>query len=240
MSYVATRRSLLVASARIPSTLLDSLVAYWKLNEASGTRYDSAGSSHLTDYNAVASASGRLGNCISFPSSNSNQYVGCADNAALSMGDIDFTIAGWFKKTGVNGQAQIANKWDWNLSSREYLLDYNPGTDCRFYVATAGQTQVGVTDVFDPAVGDWTFICGWHDSVNNQLGIQVNGRTVVTQSHSGGVHDGSSAFAIGAYSVPANYPTDIDIDEVGIWKRILTADERALLYNSGAGITYPF
>jgi len=30
------------------------------------------------------------------------------------------------------------------------------------------------------------------------------------------------------------------IDEIGIWSRVLTADEITALYNEGTGITYPF
>lgn len=231
----------LIITAAPPSPLLTDLVAYWKLDESSGTRYDSHGANHLTDYNTVASATGRLGNCISYAVGNTDKYVGCADSDALSTGDIDFTIAGWFKVTGANGQGQIANKWNWNTSNREYLLDVHPSTYCRFYIATTAQSQVGAVDSFFPSVGDWTWICGWHDSVNNTVNVQVNGRTVVSTAHSGGVISGGTAdFTIGPYSVLANYATEIDIDEVGLWKRVLTSDERAELYNSGAGKTYPF
>lgn len=241
MSYVATRRSLLAVRAAVAaSPLLSNLVAYWKLDEASGTRYDSIGSNHLTDYNTVATATGRIGTAISYAVGNTNKYLGIADNDALSMGDIDFTVAGWFKVTDANGQGQLANKWDWNIPSREYLVDFHPSTFCRFYVATTAQSQVGVTDSFYPSIGDWTFICGWHDATADTVNIQVNARTVVSTAHSGGVNNGSAAFAIGPYSVLANYATGCDIDEVGIWKRVLTSDERAELYNSGAGKTHPF
>lgn len=220
--------------------LTDSIVAYWKLDESSGTRNDSVGSSHLTDYNTVASATGRIGSALSYAAGNTDKYIGCADNDSLSMGDIDFTIAGWFKRTDTNGQGQVVNKWDWSIPSREYLVDVHPSTYCRFYIATTGQTQVGVVDTFYPNIGDWTFLVAWHDATANTLNLQVNARTVVSSSHSGGVNNGSAAFAIGPYSVLANYAAGCDIDEVGIWKRVLTSDERSALYNSGAGLTYPF
>lgn len=221
-------------------SLTDSIVAYWKLDEASGTRFDSVGSSHLTDYNTVGTATGRIGTAISYATGNTDKYLGCADNDALSMGDIDFTIAGWFKRTDNSAQGMLANKWNWNTPSREYLLEYNTADHARFYIATTGQTQVGVVDSFDPSIGDWTWICGWHDATANTLNIQVNARTVVSTSHSGGVNNGTATFTIGPYSVLSNYASAMDIDEVGIWKRVLTSDERTTLYNSGAGLTYPF
>ena len=220
--------------------LTDSIVAYWKLDEASGTRYDSVGSNNLTDYNTVGTTTGRIGTAISFASGNTDKYLGCADNDALSMGDIDFTIAGWFKVTATNGNGQLVNKWDWNIPSREYLVDVHPSTYCRFAIAQTDQTQASVADTFYPSIGDWTFLVAWHDATANTINIQVNARTLVSTAHSGGVNNGTAAFTIGPYSVLSNYAFSIDIDEVGIWKRVLTSDERTALYNSGAGFTYPF
>ncbi len=44
------------------AALTDNLSAYWKLDEASGTRVDSAGSNDLTSNNSVGQAVGKLGN----------------------------------------------------------------------------------------------------------------------------------------------------------------------------------
>lgn len=43
------------------SPLLTSLIAHWKLDEASGTRNDSHGTNHLTDNNTVTTATAKLG-----------------------------------------------------------------------------------------------------------------------------------------------------------------------------------
>ena len=37
----------------------------------------------------------------------------------------------------------------------------------------------------------------------------------------------------------AAYYHDGLIDEVGVWSRLLTADEKTALYNSGSGLAYP-
>jgi hypothetical protein len=48
-------------------------------------------------------------------------------------------------------------------------------------------------------------------------------------------------FVIGARRTSDNQaPFDGLIDEVGIWSRVLTAAEIAILYNGGSGITFPF
>ena len=75
--------------------LTDNLIAFWELEEASGTRNDAHGSNHLTDNNTVAQGTGKVGNCADFELDNS-EYLSIADNAALSVGDEDFTIQAWF------------------------------------------------------------------------------------------------------------------------------------------------
>src|SRR5688572_29665368 len=77
-----------------PSALLTSLIAHWRLEETSDTRFDAHSTNHLTDNNTVASATGKLGTAASFTAAN-QESLAIADNAALSMGDLDFTLAGW-------------------------------------------------------------------------------------------------------------------------------------------------
>jgi len=52
--------------------------------------------------------------------------------------------------------------------------------------------------------------------------------------------NGASDFAIGARRDTAPLYFDGRIDEVGLWKRVLTTAERTALYNSGAGVADPF
>ncbi len=63
-------------------------------------------------------------------------------------------------------------------------------------------------------------------------------------SFSSDIFTGSAAFSIGRPD--SSWGSDPDghwngrIDEVGVWKRTLSADELAARYNGGAGSTYPF
>jgi hypothetical protein len=59
-----------------PTTLVNGLVSYWKLDEFSDgsfsvTRRDSFGSNHLTDENTVGSAISKVGDGADFKSANS-------------------------------------------------------------------------------------------------------------------------------------------------------------------------
>jgi hypothetical protein len=71
------------------------------------------------------------------------------------------------------------------------------------------------------------------------LNIQVNNGPVDSLPYSSGVAISTSPFAIGATGNAIDL-LDGAVDEVGFWKRVLTAQERTALYNSGLGLTYPF
>ena len=62
----------------------------------------------------------KSGNSAQFTAANI-EYLSIVDNAALSMGDIDFTVAGWFyfdSVPGLNVANHFLGKW-----SGEYLLN---------------------------------------------------------------------------------------------------------------------
>ena len=54
-------------------------------------------------------------------------------------------------------------------------------------------------------------------------------------SNSSGIQDSTSPLEFG-YN--GGQPGDSRMDSVGLWKRILTADEKTWLYNSGNGRSY--
>jgi hypothetical protein len=220
-------------------SLLNNLISYWKLDEASGNAVDAHGSNTLTAVNAPGSTSGKIGNARTF--NGSNQYFSIADNASLSTGDIDFSISYWVWFNNFANIQDVVAKDNQAAGGREYLTGFNTvDSRLRFVVFNSGgsATSVSATSFGALTSGVWFFVVCWHDAVNNVLGISVNG-TSDTVSYSGGVLDGNSSFAIGAR--PAATPavhTNGRIDEVGFWKRVLTSGERSDLYNSGNGLSY--
>jgi hypothetical protein len=76
------------------STLRQGLVAAYNMSNSGNLGLDSAGSSNLTNVNAATQAVGKVNNAAQFVRA-SNQNLTLPDNAALSMGDIDFTLAAW-------------------------------------------------------------------------------------------------------------------------------------------------
>jgi hypothetical protein len=220
---------------RASSPLLTSLVAHWKLEEASGVRADSHGANHLSDNNSTGQAAGKLGNAAHFAAAN-EESLAIADNAALSMGDIDFTLAGWvyFDTLGAGG---LAAKWGPGPAF-EYMV-YFDGTNLRFYVSANGSASVSIANSQSISAATWYFFVAWHDAVANTISLSVNNNTAASLSHSAGVFDGSAAFSLGRNEDGLAW-LDGRLDSISIWKRLLTAAERTQVYNSGNGRDYPF
>ena len=228
------------AAAVAASGLLTSLISYWTLDEASGTRVDSVTSSanDLTDNNTVTQNPGKISNAAQFTAANL-EFLSRADNASLSTGDIDFTLAGWVYLDSLGAFRVAVGKRE-NATNREYWFEVNNSDQMRFIVSSNGALQDGVVTASSVTLstGTWYFVVAWHDSVANTVNIQVNNGTAHSAAFSLGVFDGGSRFAIGV-GESSNYWNG-RIDEVGFWKRVLTAAERTNLYNAGTGVTYPF
>lgn len=218
-------------STTAEAALLDNMVACWSLEEASGTRNDSVGSNHLTDNNTVLSSAGVVGDAALFVKSNT-EYLSRASNASLQSGDIDFMMVLWVYPETLPPESEGYHLVSKFLgSTNEYTLSINASVD-KFkldYGSGALQSSVALS------ADTWYFVVAWHDSVNNQLGIQINNGTPETTSYSGGATAGNSPFYLSLLTAPNVGEHDGLLDEVGLWKRLLTSDERTELYNSGSG-----
>lgn len=229
----------LLASNR--SSLLAYLAAYWKLDEASGDRADSAGSSTLTDNNTVTQAAGKVGTSAQFMAANS-EYLSAADSAALSTGNISFTFSAWVYMDSDTGDNQTIISKDTGAGpNREYQLRYDFATSrFRFFFFDGTNTTGAVTasTIGAPSLSTWYHIVCYHDADNSRLGISVNGGAVDDAAATGDPADTGTAFQLGGRNGAAFWSGRID--EVGFWKRLLSPSEKAALYNSGSGRTHPF
>ena len=198
-----------------------SLVAYWRLDEASGTREDTKGSNDLTDNNTVTSSTGKIGDAADFEADNS-EYLSIADNSDLSSGDVDFSIWAWVRPETVAGTI-VVNKPD------EYGLDMYPDGSAWRFTVNAAYTPVSTGT---PVAGTWAFLVGVHDAAANEIKISVNGAAFVTASAIGPTDTGS-AFLVGSYNGSSLFFDGL-VDEVGFTKRKLTQEEVSALYNSGS------
>ncbi len=212
--------------------LSDDLISYWSLDDAT----DAHGSNDLTNNGSATFVSGKVGDAVDLESG-SSQYLSRADNASLSTGDIDFTLAAWVNLESKGAKRTIAARDNVDF---EYFFSYTNAFDrFRFEVYSGtGSVTLNADDFGSPSTGTWYFVVAWHDSVNNLVGISVNAGTADTTSYSDGVRDSGSEFRLGNNSFSELW--DGQLDEFGFWKRVLSGAERTELYNAGAGRDYAY
>jgi hypothetical protein len=224
--------------------LLLNLVSWWPLDEFSGNAIDVHSSNTLTDTNTVAAAAGKVNGARDFEADNS-EYLTIADNTSLSMGNIDFALAGWvyFESKGTN--RALFGKAGLNNAVSDYIVTYNSVADRIQFVVSNGSgagsaASASANILGSPSTATWYFIVAWHDSVTDLVCIQINGGGFDSASNTLGSNDTATGFAVGARmnATPDRFMDGL-IDEVAVWKRRLKPWERRALYNSGNGITYP-
>lgn len=234
-----------VSYHQLSSSLYTNLSGYWDLDEASGTRYNSAGTTaaDYTDNNTVTSTAGvsaslYTGPSAQFTSANSESLT-VADSASISTGDIDFTLAGWVYFDSQSGEGVLVSKQT-DTSTREFLLRYDNSTDkIVFDVYNGSGTSVGsVSTTSTISSKAWYFVLAWHDSTANTVNIAINNGTADSSATSGSPTDTSADLKLGARNSTPTAFLDGRLDEVAYWKRLLTTAEKTGLYNSGFGSTF--
>lgn len=220
--------------------LIDNLIAWWKLEEASGTRVDSHTSGYdLTDVNTVGQGTGKQGNCGDFERDN---------NECLYIND-PFYIASAFSASfwvfiesdgsAANDQ-RLIDKW---YTSSEYIIRLN-GNPLKIQAlfSCSGGTVIATGATSITIASGWNHIVVTYDTTNGAK-IYLNGNTTPDGSAAakGTVNNTTEPLTLGAARSSGgaiSSPLDGLLDEVAIWDKVLSSTEITELYNSGAGITY--
>lgn len=206
--------------------LNDNLEAFWKLDEASGSRADSSGNSRtLTDNNTVTQATGKVGNAAQFTAANS-EYLSAADAAWCSFGNESFTVAAWIYIDSAAAEGAVVGK------NTEWRCTITTGRKARL---TLPSTALNHADTL--SLSTWYHVVWQYDAAADLIRIYVNAGTPTTTSDTTGATDSTNELRLGRQG-SAYY--DGRIDAVGIWRRALSADEITTLYNSGNGVEPPF
>lgn len=218
-----------------------NLISWWKFDEASGDAVDSHGSNTLTETSGtIASVAGKVGNGRQTVIADS-EYFGIADNASLSFADEDMTLGFWWKPDSLPASVQyLFGKWLVSAGEREWVVGIDNGVDqysVMFRASADGSTTTNVLSAITMSTGNWYFIIAWHDKTANTINISVNNEAPVNQAYSSGLKDRTGQFRIGCSASSTGY-VSATFDEAFIYRRLLTADEREWLWNSGNGRTY--
>jgi hypothetical protein len=221
----------------LASSLLDGLVAYWKLDETSGPRIDSAGSNNLTDNNTVGSAVGKVGNAASFVAAN-NEFLRVYTVAFSSSFTDEASINLWVKR---DVDIPTSTSESGFLKGGNTTLEdmYYPFTDNVDYTGVFRNNRLTISPRLS-GVPDRTV---WHMlTITTTPG--TNGYKIYQNGTLQYQNTGQSSVFLGPETVFGRSGNTAYygglFDEIGLWNRALTASEMLILYNSGAGITFPF
>lgn len=171
-------------------------------------------------------------------------YFQAANHATFQTGDIQVWWNVWVYRTA-GGQNRVIFTKDDQAAHREYGLYWDVATDrLKFYVSNDGTAITTVTaNTFGSLpTNTWTMVTVWHDSVANELGIEVNDSSVDTVSYSAGITTTTTAFAIGDFGPHVgNVNWNGRIRDLGMWKAAKPGTTQLdPLYNSGKGLPYDY
>ncbi len=228
------------------SNFTDCLVSYWEFEESSGIRYDSYGRNDLEEHNTVTQGVGKQGSCGDFEKSN-YEYLSINDDNQVGL-DLrsSFSISAWVKiETSSSGEYFIVNRFrDMDATSKNYALSFkseNNGAG-RYVLCYVGIDWYIWS--YNWQVGTWYNVVFVNDLniPSGRVRLYVNGVLIgEDERYSSNDLNFPVPFLIGATQTADGTIWgywDGLIDEVGIWSRVLSAEEVSQLYNNGEGIPY--
>lgn len=227
--------------------LIDNLVSYWKMDEASGNRADSHGSNTLTvnGTGGVGSAAGIINNGADLERTDSD-YLSITD-AAQSGLDIagSLSISMWINLESLPASGEIyglMSKYGTGTTRGTPSFYYDNAAGIRRFVYSSSSTLTTQTNCIitqSLSTATWYHVVVTQNTGSSVVTIYVNGSSIGTGSGTASNVNNSVDFEIGT-ATSASFFFDGIIDEVGIWNKVLTSTEVTDLYNAGAGLAYPF
>lgn len=224
--------------------LLDGLEVYFQEEEASGTRFDATRNNYdLATNNGFGTAAGKLGLCADIRGGGS--YLFRASAPLVNFADEDFTLSCHCTietATQTSNQGMVG-KWDATGNQRAYFLRFSTVVQRWVFgvssIGGAGGSTTVDSVAAPPINGTFQHVICIHDSVANQIVIRVDDSAQAVAAHSAGINVSSTAeFQIGRVGVATPNFSLSKCDEVGLWRRRLSAAEITSLHNGGAGLAF--
>lgn len=230
--HVATRRAL-IGTPTQANGLLNSLIAYWPLNEAGGA--NDALDLHtnglaLTQVSSPGADTGKVyATARTFDGSADYFYRNSSD--ILKFSTQSFHVGAWIYCNAFSTTKYVITKG--NADNVGWQL--KKAADGLLYFSVKTQS-VSCSSFGIPPNNQWLFVLCWRDAIANTINIQIN--------------DGAIDSAVGIDNQDLNYQLQLGARNFGsTWSGrigpviigsnvVLTAAQRTALYNGGAGLAY--
>jgi len=212
-----------------------SLVAYWKMNEASwnGTAsevVDAKGTNHgvrMGDANTTSNS--KIGS-MAGAFDGVGDYVSVPNVAALHPTN-NFTVATWVKSTANGTYQGIGGSLAYTGGAfTGYVLGKDTANKWVFWTAAAGVLNTTLASDLTYTDTNWHYILGVRNAGTNYLFIDGTQQTVTTSQSPG---SSSDIFAIGRFytDLVNYYYLTGAVDSIAIWNTPLTATEVQTIYS---------
>ena len=222
------------------------ILAHWSFNEANDTpRVDSVSNIELLEVNNPGVSTGILGNAVNF-SGTGGKLLRNLNNTILSINNIDWSVSFWLKMVkpaDSTGDKPIIFISKDSGATREYHIQYQAGDawgdgSRGIYLMINGNPLIKLIDSSFIQNNTWQLLTITHDVSTKKVSGYLNTTQRGTGTYTAPTVTGNSDFWIGQ-TTNLNSAT-VEIDEVGIWSRILTGADIVEIYNGGNADSYPY
>lgn len=223
--------------------LLDSLVAYWRMDETSTTA--NGEDAHTNNLDLTVSGSYPIAVVTGVLT---NGRAGYGGNNNMSSSDTtfnpmtSFTVSMWFSPSNAPGTAGTMIGKFGTSGNRVWTLYRGTDGTCSFIVCSNGTSSATATTtnvMTNSAV--WYHVVGRYDAANYTANVRATPTTSTipfaqaTVANVAGVHSNTTSlfvFTSGGASTPGK------IDECGFWRTNLTDVQVTNLWNGGTPLDY--
>lgn len=215
-------------------SLNGGILSYWKFNESSGDAADSVGGRTLTNNNSTAYAPALIANGGDLVAASNNYFSYASAVIPLST---DFTLSFWFQSSDTTSE-EIMLVTQYAGGAGRFITELNRPSNLgkigAFQGGAGGFGAVNSSDSFSTTSFNQYLL----SRSGNTYQLWLNNRLQSEFSGSAAIED--TQYRIGEDLGAGTVNFTGRIDEMGVWSRALTAREISILWNGGAGRTYPF
>lgn len=223
------------------SVLLDSLIAYYSLDEISGTNAnEQVGNFDGTIYSSTSGTAAKVGLGVTIGSTGAIVVPYAAGLASVSD---KMSISLWVKTSTLPSVAgtpyRLFTLWDATTHIVHSVYIY---TDNKIWASFMNTTadEYFVSSAGTVSNGTWYHIVAVCEGTGRTLKLYVNNVVSTGNAFSGTLHAFNHSAVIGNEQNGYGVWLRGIIDEVGYWYQRLVPTDVVLLYQSGSGRAYPF
>jgi hypothetical protein len=235
------RRRKKAQASQVPAGAVASgLVAHFGFGETGGNRVDDVAGYVLEPVDGpVPAGSGLLGGAVAL--TEYSYLLGRDATSAFCPTAAGFAVSVWVNWDGVVGlgaDSQIVGVWDdgnWPAGSSWLIYSSTP-LDGAVNVEVMGTGWTYLTA--QASLNGWVHLCLVYAEGGGLWRLFVNGAQATSVEFDCAMQVGR--LGVGGHTNNDCVLAEKRLDELAIWARELSAEEVAVLYNSGLGLAYPY